>query len=88
MFSGGLKFPIGIWKEGETREFVYKHYEDSKESMRAEHITIKRLDFTFQGVPHCLEFYWAVTDGGGKKIEDHHTYIYCPGKSMVSEIQH
>jgi hypothetical protein len=88
MFSGGLKFPIGIWKEGETRNFVYKVYKDSKESMRAEHITIKRLDFTFQGVPHCLEFYWAATVREGKKIEDHHTYIYCPGKSMVSEIQH
>jgi hypothetical protein len=23
-YSGGLKFPLGLWKEGETRKFAYK----------------------------------------------------------------
>ena len=87
-FSGGLKFPLGVWKEGETRKFLYKRYEKSRESDRAEFITIKQITFTFLGNPHCLEFYWAETDKDEKKIIDHHTYIYCPGKSMVSEIHH
>lgn len=88
MFSGGLKFPLGYWKEGETRKFLYKHYDGAKESDRAESITIKRIDFAFQESTHCLEFYWTATDRHEKRIYDRQTYIYCPGKSMVSQIQH
>src|SRR5713226_1628334 len=87
-FSGGLKFPLGVWKEGETRKFLYKRYEKGRESERVEFITIKQIDFTFQSMPHCLQFYWAETARDEKTIFDHHTYIYCPGKSMVSEIHH
>jgi hypothetical protein len=86
--SGGLKFPLGYWKEGETRKFLYKHYEGSKESGRAEFITIKQIDFNFLGNSHCMEFYWALTEVDEKKTYDHHTYVYCPGESMVSEIHH
>jgi len=86
--SGGLKFPLGFWKEGETRKFLYTHYDGPKESGRVEFITIKQIDFTSLGNAHCLEFYWALTDTDERKTYDHHTYVYCPGKSMVSEIQH
>ena len=88
MFSGGLKFPLGFWKEGETRKFLYKHYESSRVADRAESITIKQINFQFQQSPHCLEFYWTATDREEKRIYDHQTYIYCPGQSMVSQIQH
>ncbi|MGH7831326.1 MAG: hypothetical protein ACREP8_14240, partial [Candidatus Binatia bacterium] len=57
IYSGGLKFPLGRWTQGETRQFIYKTYEDGRETSRAENITIERIDFTFQGIPHCLEFY-------------------------------
>ena len=88
IYSGGLKFPVGYWQEGETRKFVYKDYERTKTSDRAETITIKRIDFTFQDNSHCLEFYWTATDGSGGRVYDRQTYIYCAGKSMVSQIQH
>ncbi len=88
MFSGGLKFPLGIWKEGETRKFVYTHYEGSRVTDRAETITIKQIAFQFQQSVHCLEFYWTATDRDEKRYYDRQTYIYCPGKSMVSQIQH
>jgi len=88
MFSGGLKFPVGNWKEGETRKFSYRAFADSKEPYRVEQITIKRIDFTLQEMPHCLEFYWTDTDREEKRFYDRQTYVYCPGKSMVVEIQH
>lgn len=84
-YSGGLKFPLGLWREGETKSFLYKVW-DSRESQRTESITIKQIDFIFQGVPHCLEIYWTASDK--KTTYDRHTYVYCPGKSMVSQIQH
>ncbi len=86
-YSGGLKFPLGLWKEGATRKFLYKVWEPS-ESERMESITIQKIDFAFQGTPHCLQFYWETMDGNERKTFDRHTYIYCPGKSMVSQIQH
>lgn len=88
LFSGGLKFPLGYWKEGETRKFLYKHYADSRELDRAESTTITQIDFDFGGSRHCLEFYWTATDKDGNRFYDRQTYIYCPGKSMVSQIQH
>jgi len=84
-YSGGLKFPLGLWKEGETKLFSYKIW-DSDESQRRESITIKQIDFTFQGLRHCLEIYWTASDI--KRTYDRHTYVYCPAKSMVSQIQH
>ena len=51
-------------------------------------ITIKQIDFILDNEPLCLEFSWSVTDRSEKKRYDHHTYTYCPGKSMVHEIQH
>ena len=86
-YSGGLKFPLGLWKEAETKSFVYKVW-DTTETERAETITIKQMNFTYQGTPYCLEIYWIATDRSGRKNYDRHTYIYCPGKSMVSQIQH
>jgi hypothetical protein len=86
--SAGLKFPLGTWKEGETRKFAYKVYEGSTDSVRIESITIKQIDFTIGSDKHCLEFYWTVTDKDEKKLYDHHTYSYCPERSMVHEIQH
>ena len=86
-YSGGLKFSLSQWKEGETKSFVYKVW-DATETERAETITIKQVAFVYQGTPHCLEIYWTATDRSGRKTYDRHTYIYCPGKSMVSQIQH
>ena len=85
--SGGLKFPLGLWKEGETRKFVYQVW-GSREAERIESITIQQIDFVFQGSSHCLEFYWTATSRSGGTVYDRQTYIYCPGKSMVSQIQH
>ena len=84
-YSGGLKFPLGFWKEAQSKWFVYKVW-DTRETQRTETITIKQIDFIYQGNPHCLEIYWTATDI--KTTFDRHTYIYCPGKSMVSQVQH
>ncbi|HEY6201046.1 MAG TPA: hypothetical protein VI231_20765 [Candidatus Binatia bacterium] len=86
-FTGGLKFPLGYWKQGETRKFSEKRYGDSKIETRIESITIIKLDFTYNGAPHCLEFEWLYRDGAGKTV-DHQTYTYCPNQAMVKQVQH
>jgi len=76
-----------MWKEGESKPFTYKVW-DTSVTERLATITIQRIDFSYQGTPHCLEVYWTAADRTGRKTYDRHTYIYCPGKSMVSQIQH
>jgi hypothetical protein len=85
--SGGLKFPLGLWKAGETRKFAYQVWQ-SREAERVESITIQKIDFVSNSTPYCLEFYWIASSRSGGTIYDRQTYIYCPGKSMVSQVQH
>jgi len=46
------------------------------------------LDFTYEGIPHCLEFEWIYKESRRPKIIDHQTYTYCPNKGMVKQVKH
>jgi hypothetical protein len=87
-FSGGLKFPVGYWKQGETKQVVETRYEGSRVDTRIESITIKQLDFAYRGAPHCLEFEWIYKESRRAKIIDHQTYTYCPHQGMVRQVKH
>lgn len=87
-FSGGLKFPLGYWKQGETKQVVETRYEGSRVESRIESIKITQLDFTYQEMSHCLEFEWIYKESRRAKIIDHQTYTYCPNKGMVKQIKH
>ena len=88
--SGGLKFPLGRWRERETRALHYRVWDSSKETGRTETITINKIDFVYQDSPYCLEFDWRVTERIRSQTvtHDRQTYTYCPGKSMANQIQH
>jgi hypothetical protein len=87
-FTGGLKFPLGVWKEGETRVYSYRHFsdkrDDQRETTRTEALTLRRIDFAYGGAQHCIDFDWKLT-GEGEKVIDRNNYIYCPGRSMAGE---
>lgn len=87
-FSGGLKFPLGYWKQGESKQVSETRYEGSRSDTRIESITIKQLDFVYQGTPHCLEFEWVYKDSRRAKIIDRQTYTYCPRQGMVRQVKH
>lgn len=87
-FSGGLKFPLGYWKQGETKQVVETRCEGSRVETRIESIKITQLDFTYQGMPHCLEFEWIYKESRRAKIIDHQTYTYCPNNGMVKQVKH
>lgn len=87
-FSGGLKFPVGYWKQGETKQVVETRYQGSRVDTRIESITIKQLDFAYKGTPHCLEFEWIYKESRRAKIIDHQTYTYCPYQGMVRQVKH
>ena len=75
-----VKFPLGVWMENETRTFDVSCNDGSLR--RTIRVTIEKLDFVFDGVPHSLQFHW-VADGGKRRGTDMR-YIYSPGRGLVS----
>ncbi len=75
-----VKFPLGLWKEGEKRVFEVSCNGGS--TRRKIELTIERLDFVHEGVPHSLQFHWVVD--GGKGRGTNMRYIYSPGKGLVT----
>ena len=76
-----VKFPLGWWKQGEKRVYDI----DCDGWKRHIEVTITKLNFTYDGVPHSLEFHWKLGDGsrrGGNNI-----YTYSPGKGLVDVTQ-
>ena len=81
----GFKFPLGTWRQGETRTVRQSCWTRSGRSTRTLTIRIERIDFVHDGVPHSLRFRWIV-DGGGPNRDN--SYIYSPGRGMVGYIGH
>ena len=75
-----VKFPLGWWKDGETREYdISCNGETLRRKIK---LTIEKLDFTYDGVPHSLQYHWVVD--GGKAPETNMHYIYSPGRGLAS----
>lgn len=87
LYSGGLKFPLGHWRQGETKQFDFEQFH-SKHPARSELIRIKKIDHAFDGSKHCLEFKWKKIRKSDGRISDHQTYTYCPCRSMVKAVDH
>lgn len=75
-----VKFPLGLWKEGETRVFEVSC--NNGKMRRKIVLTIEKLDFVHEGVPHSLQFHWVVDGGKGRGTDMH--YIYSPGRGLAT----
>lgn len=72
-----VKFPLGLWKQGEKRTYDI----DCEGRKRHIEVTITRLNFTFDGVSHSLEFHWQLDSG--TKRGSNNVYTYSPGMGLV-----
>jgi hypothetical protein len=79
------KYPLGRWKQGETRTFRYTCWYDNKPKGKITTISIKNIDFDCFGSKHCLSIEWVLRNEGGRGELDRRTYTFAPGKSIVSE---
>ena len=59
----GCKFPLGVWKEGETREFFSGYDYPKKRIGMKKKLTIKKIG----DEKKCLTFRWVLVPMGGKK---------------------
>jgi len=74
-----VKFPLGYWKQGEMRVYNVKCNGDKK--LRPLKVTIKDLDFVYQGMSHSLRFHWLIDGGRGRGTDM--IYTYSPERGLV-----
>lgn len=83
--SGEIKFPLGEWKEGETRKNEYVCVgESGKPSRRINTITMEKIDFPCHGVAHCMQLTWTHHIEGRAGPADDRRYIFAPGLGLVA----
>ncbi len=75
-----VKFPLGLWSDGETRVFDVPC--NNGKLRRTITLTIEKLDFSYAGVPHSLRFHWVVNSGNRREADEQ--YTYSPGLGLVS----
>ena len=82
------KFPLGVWKQGEVRTFEYACMATRGgrlvERRRASRMTMVEINYEYAGIPHSLRIAWRFTDRDSGEILDHRTYVFSPGRGLVS----
>ena len=77
--ENGCKFPIGFWKQGESRSFTSNYFDERKgKYKRIKTITILNLENKDNS---CLKFNWKSSQKGN--VIDENIYEYCPRKGLV-----
>ena len=74
VIKNGCKFPLGVWKEGETRTFL------GSSGGKTRKIELKILKLG-KKQKDSVKFNWKLYDGSGK-LMDNNDYTFSPGKSM------
>ena len=75
VIKNGCKFPLGVWKEGETRSFEGS----SGGKPRKIELTILKLG---KKQKDKVKFNWKLYDGSGKLMDDN-DYTFSSGKAMT-----
>ena len=77
--KNGCKFPLGNWKEGESRSFTSDNYDRRRGNyQRVQTIKILQLG---KDEKSCLKFRWILTQRSST-IDDN-TYEYCHRDGLV-----
>ncbi len=76
-----VKFPLGLWHQAESRLFDVPC--NGGANHREIRVTIEKLDFAYNGVPHTLQFHWQILNESGPATNMHYTYQ--PGAGLLGE---
>ena len=77
--ENGCKFPIGFWKQGESRSFTSNYFDKIKGNYkRIKTITILKLE---KDNKSCLKFNWKSSQTG--TVIDENIYEYCTRNGLV-----
>jgi hypothetical protein len=81
------KYPLGLWKQGETRSFDYTCWYGDATRAQITTLTIQEIDFDYGGQAHCLKIEWLLRTRDNPRAIDHRIYIFAPGRGVVRQWQ-
>lgn len=73
------KFPIGHWRQGETRHHTATYYTPRGPTQARTSITIEKLSCRYEDSPGAVAFRWQVE--GGRRAD--YGYVFAPGRGLV-----
>jgi hypothetical protein len=77
------KYPLGLWRQGESRSFEYTCWYGDRPRAKVATLTIRDIDFDYGGFRHALRVEWVLRDKGDSRDIDHRIYTFAPGKGVV-----
>jgi hypothetical protein len=82
-FTGDVVFPLGVWAEGEVREFEATEFTLFGPALRLISLEILQLDHVHAGVAHSLNYRLTIRDEAGRVL-DCEVSVYSPGRGLVA----
>jgi len=82
-FTGDIVFPLGIWSQGEAREFEATEYTLFGPALRLIALEILEIDHVYDGVAHSLSYRLSTRDEAGRVL-DCEVSVYSPGRGLVA----
>jgi hypothetical protein len=77
------KYPLGLWRQGESRTFDYTCWYGSAARARRSVIEVLRIDYDC-GQAHCLEIRWTHSDPADGRQLDRREYVFAPERGLVA----
>jgi hypothetical protein len=81
-FTGDVVFPLGIWAQGEAREFEATEFTIFGPARRLITLEILDIDHVYEGVKNSLSYRLTIRDEAGRML-DCESSIYSPGRGLV-----
>ncbi|MFQ5565579.1 MAG: hypothetical protein ACE5EU_04375, partial [Paracoccaceae bacterium] len=82
-FTGDVVFPLGVWAEGEVREFEATEFTLFGPAQRLITLEILQLDHVHEEVAHSLSYRLSIRDAAGRVLECE-VSVYSPGRGLVA----
>ncbi|MHA1529176.1 MAG: hypothetical protein ACTSVG_09150 [Alphaproteobacteria bacterium] len=82
-FTGDVVFPLGIWAQGEVREFEATEFTLFGPAPRLITLEILQLDHVHAGVAHSLSYRLSIRDAAGRVL-DCEVSTYSPGRGLAA----
>ncbi|MFQ5566697.1 MAG: hypothetical protein ACE5EU_10075 [Paracoccaceae bacterium] len=82
-FTGDVVFPLGVWAQGEVREFEATEYTLFGPARRLVTLEILDIDHVYEGVAHSLSYRLSIRDEIGRVL-DCEVSVYSPGRGLVA----
>ncbi len=80
------KFPLGAWKQGESRTFTHDFHVRGRTVKGKTSLEIEKISCAYKGVNGALQYRWKSYRRGS--LSGDYSYIYGPKKGMMAVIVH